>query len=120
MTIECQARAAAPRSAPRMQRATLRRSGRLDVGVETEQVRRIVASLERGEPRVVVAIGRVHAGLAIIGAGEVDVVAPCVRLELRPGAAHPRGARLRAIARDLPEREREQRVTRTAPEERGV
>src|SRR6202163_467000 len=114
MTIECQARAPAPRSAPRMHHAALRRSGRLDVGVQAEQVGRIVTLLERGKPRVVVAVSGMRARLTIVARGEIHVLAARLRLDLRPGAPHPVDLALGVPRRHLPGREYPNVVTRSA------
>ena len=58
----------------------LLRSRRLDVGVEPEQVRRVVALLERREARVVVTVVCTDAALRLVVAAVVDVVAGGQRL----------------------------------------
>src|SRR2546421_4763967 len=61
----------------------------LYVGVEAEQVRRIVTLLEGGKPRVVVAVSGMHADLTIIAGGQIHVLSPSLWLELPPGAGDP-------------------------------
>src|SRR5689334_86647 len=94
-------------------------SRRFDVGVETEQVLRIVALLERGEPRVVVAVGGMHARIAVVGGGEVHVLAAGERLDLRPDLAHPVAVARGILGRHRPEAGDTEVVTRAAVEVGG-
>src|SRR5882762_5260900 len=64
-------------------------SRRLDVGIEPEQIDRVVALLERCESRIVVTVGCMDPVLRIIGNAGVDVEPGRKRLEPRPDAAHP-------------------------------
>src|SRR5947208_2538921 len=92
----------------------------LYVGVEAEPVRRIVTLLERGKPRVVVAVSGMHAGLAIVAGGKIHVLAARLWLDLRPGAPHPVDLARGVPGRHLPGREYPDVVTRPAVEVRGV
>src|SRR5260370_18138837 len=56
----------------------------LDVGVQAEQVARVVTFLKSGEARVVVALSCMHAAVPIIGVGEIHGLAACQRLHLAP------------------------------------
>src|ERR1700674_5326655 len=88
-----------------------RRLRRLDVGVEAEQVHRVVTLLELGEPCIVVAVGRLRTAVARIAAGNIHVVAARQRLELHPGAPYPLHVALGSLAWDFPGSEYVQVVT---------
>src|SRR5207248_10545599 len=91
----------------------------LYVGVEAEQVRRIVTLLEGGKPRVVVAVSGMHADLTIIAGGQIHVLPPSLWLELRPGAAHPVDLARGVPGGHFPRREHSDVMTRPAVEVRG-
>src|ERR1700756_5283634 len=95
-------------------------SSRLDVGVQPEQVVRVVALLERCKPRVVVAVCGVHAGLAIVGGGQIGVLPVGLWLHLRPGAPYPLGPARHVLGRHGPRLEHTHVVTRAAVEERRI
>ena len=74
------------------------RSDRIDVGVETEAVLRVVRALEGEQPRVVTSVGGAYPLRSVVAGEVVDVDAPArERLDARPQPTCPGDLPLRVI-----------------------